>query len=158
MCYLCIAVALALSLGAAPRPSQESEALRIVRTASLFVRDSLSSPSGRGLLIDSEILAGDRQVADQLAQELGAARGRMADVLHCEPPSPALGLQCTISGRVTILAFDKPEIRANSARVGVEATYQATDGRIKYLFMELALTRTAPGSWKVDKVLRKTMS
>ena len=97
-------------------------------------------------------------MADELAREIGAGRGRLADIRQCEllPPPGARALpSCTMRGGVTVLAFARPTVTDGVALLRVFISHPDGARQVAGWEVELELARGANGQWAVRR-MRKT--
>jgi hypothetical protein len=153
-----IAILIALVVAAIPNTStaQQPDEEGVVRAAMLFVRDSLAH---RPLVIDADYYrsrpALNRLVADQVAAQLGMTRGRVFDMVRCALPDRAGARHevCTMrGGKATIVALSQPTIRNDSAELHLTYVFLDDRARVSGESLQITLSRSSSGDWRVERV------
>lgn len=155
--HISIAILIALVVAALPNAStaQQPDEVGVIRAAALFVRDSLGR---RPLVIHADYYrtrqALNRNVADQVAGQLGMARGRVREMVRCRLPDKAGARRevCTMRGdNATIVALSQPAIRDDSAELHLTYIFIDDKGHMRGESLRMTLSRSRPGDWRVER-------
>jgi hypothetical protein len=149
---LLIALGVAMAGGYPKAGAQGSDEVAILRAARTYLGDTI--PKGR-VIIDKQTLLLRSDVAESVAQELGASVANPSGLVQCvdAPENARRPRSCTIRDQAIIVAFSQPAVQGDSAVVRIDWRYQARPGFIASESRTLMLVRAAKGRWQVSKVL-----
>jgi hypothetical protein len=135
--------------------AQHADDGAVLRAAGSFIRDSLPKEA---ILVDNEMFRSRPAItaseADDVARAIGAARGRFGDVIQCVAATGTRKKVCTSHEKKTVIAFARPVVGADAAKVEVYWVYSA-DSQLVGRTVTLALIRRANGEWQV-RSMRET--